>query len=91
MIGRTVVFLARVPAILAAPPPESKPNLQIREVVREISAKNIEASIRQLVGFGTRQTLSDATSETRGIGAARRWLQSESSSVTARTPAAVCG
>ena len=27
--------------------------------------------------FGTRHTLSDAQSETRGIGAARRWIQSE--------------
>ncbi|HEV8185589.1 MAG TPA: M28 family metallopeptidase [Chthoniobacterales bacterium] len=45
--------------------------------MREISAKNIEATIRKLVSFGTRHTLSDATSETRGIGAARRWIQSE--------------
>jgi hypothetical protein len=44
---------------------------------KEISAQNIEASIRKLVIFGTRHTLSTATSETRGIGAARRWLQSE--------------
>jgi hypothetical protein len=54
-----------------------KPNPQIAGVVKEISAQNIEASIRRLVGFGTRHTLSDATSETRGIGAARRWLQAE--------------
>ncbi len=61
----------------AAPLPEPSPNPQITEVVREISAKNIEASIRKLVGFGTRHTLSDTTSETHGIGAARRWIQSE--------------
>ncbi len=46
-------------------------------MVKEISAKNIEASIRKLVSFGTRHTLSDPTGETRGIGAARRWLQTE--------------
>ncbi len=56
---------------------EPKPNAQITEVVREISPKNIEATIRKLVSFGTRHTLSDASSETRGIGAARRWIQSE--------------
>jgi len=50
---------------------------QIAEGLREISPKNIEATIRKLVSFGTRHTLSDATSETRGIGAARRWIQSE--------------
>ncbi|MBA3882993.1 MAG: M20/M25/M40 family metallo-hydrolase [Chthoniobacterales bacterium] len=50
---------------------------QIAQAAREISPKNIEATIRKLVSFGTRHTLSDATSETRGIGAARRWIQSE--------------
>ncbi len=50
---------------------------QIGETTSEISPKNIEATIRKLVSFGTRHTLSDATSETRGIGAARRWIQSE--------------
>lgn len=55
----------------------AKPNAQLAELTREISAKNIEATIRKLVSFGTRHTLADATSETRGIGAARRWIQSE--------------
>jgi hypothetical protein len=57
--------------------PQIKENPQITAVLSEISAKNIEATIRKLVSFGTRHTLSDAQSETRGIGAARRWIQSE--------------
>lgn len=40
-------------------------------------AKRLEADIRKLVSFGTRHTLSDTLSETRGIGAARRWIKSE--------------
>lgn len=32
-------------------------------------------TIAALVGFGTRHTLSDTTSSTRGIGAARRWVK----------------
>jgi Zn-dependent M28 family amino/carboxypeptidase len=32
-------------------------------------------TISRLVAFGTRHTLSDTTSETRGIGAARRWAK----------------
>ena len=55
----------------------SKLNPQIEKIVSEISAANIEASIRKLVSFGTRHTLSDQESETRGIGAARRWIKSE--------------
>ena len=41
------------------------------------SASRIERDVRTLVGFGTRHTLSDTTSETRGIGAARRWVFDE--------------
>lgn len=54
---------------------------QHTEVLRDIgaapSAERIEADITKLVGFGTRHTLSDTTSETEGIGAARRWLKAE--------------
>ncbi len=45
--------------------------------VAEVSASRIETDIRQLAGFGTRHTLSDTRSETRGIGAARRWIEAE--------------
>lgn len=41
------------------------------------SAERIETDIRTLVGFGTRHTLSDTVSQTRGIGAARRWIKAE--------------
>lgn len=37
----------------------------------------VQEYIQTLVDFGTRHTLSDTTSETRGIGAARRWIKSE--------------
>lgn len=57
--------------------PTEKLHPQIQKIVSEISAKNIEATIRKLVSFGTRHSLSDATSETRGIGAARRWIKAE--------------
>ena len=50
---------------------------QIEKIVSEISAKNIEATIRKLVSFGTRHSLSETESETRGIGAARRWIKAE--------------
>ncbi|MCW3836343.1 M28 family metallopeptidase [Sphingomonas canadensis] len=37
----------------------------------------LKASVEKLAGFGTRHTLSDTESETRGIGAARRWAATE--------------
>jgi hypothetical protein len=52
-------------------------NRTISSIVREIDAKNIESTIRQLVSFGTRNTLSDQNDPKRGIGAARDWLYAE--------------
>jgi Peptidase family M28 len=49
----------------------------IRTIVREIDARNIEKAIRQLVSFGTRNTLSEQNDPKRGIGAARDWLYAE--------------
>lgn len=47
------------------------------DLVADVSAERIEADIRRLVGFGTRHTLSETQSDTRGIGAARRWIADE--------------
>ncbi|HEV8367025.1 MAG TPA: M28 family metallopeptidase [Pyrinomonadaceae bacterium] len=52
-------------------------NRTIVSIVREISAKNIERTIRRLVSFGTRNTLSVQNDPKRGVGAARDWLYSE--------------
>jgi len=42
--------------------------------IAEISAAQIRATDSTLVWFGTRHTMSDTTSNSRGIGAARRYL-----------------
>jgi hypothetical protein len=57
--------------------PAQRPDPEIQKMLREISAKNVEASIRKLVSFGTRNTLSEQDNPTRGIGAARDWIFSE--------------
>lgn len=41
------------------------------------SPERIADDVRTLVAFGTRHTLSDTMSQTRGIGAARRWIEGE--------------
>ncbi len=55
----------------------NRQNPQIRKIIGEISARRIEASMRKLVGFGTRHTLSSQEDPVRGIGAARRWIREE--------------
>src|ERR1043165_3322765 len=52
-------------------------NPAIASIVRQIDARNIERTIRQLVSFGTRNTLSEQNDPKRGIGAARDWLYAE--------------
>ncbi|MBL4676025.1 MAG: M28 family metallopeptidase [Mucilaginibacter sp.] len=54
-----------------------KPDANISRMVDEVSSKNIETIIRKLVNFKTRHTLSDTTSKTEGIGAARNWIKAE--------------
>jgi Zn-dependent M28 family amino/carboxypeptidase len=54
--------------------PEKNP--VIEEMVSSISKDSLEANIRKLVSFGTRHSLSGTESDTRGIGAARRWVLS---------------
>lgn len=50
---------------------------QIKQMLDEVSEKNIEMIVRKLVTFETRHSLSDTTSTTTGIGAARNWIKSE--------------
>ncbi len=56
---------------------KEKPNAEIVKMLKEVSAKRIEADIRKLVSFGTRNTLSEQDNPTRGVGAARDWLFDE--------------
>ena len=50
---------------------------RIAKLLDEISEERLRALLTRLVGFGTRSTLSDASSPTRGIGAARQWIFDE--------------
>jgi hypothetical protein len=54
-----------------------KQDQQIKTMVDEVSSQNIEAVVRKLVSFETRHSMSDTTSKTTGIGAARNWIKSE--------------
>ncbi len=71
----TACLAAALPAFAQVRPPA---DLQLLDALGTApSAANIERDVRTLVGFGTRHTLSDTVSTTRGIGAARRWVFDE--------------
>ncbi len=50
---------------------------RIYQIIDSVSEARIGSDVATLAGFGTRHTLSDTLSETRGIGAARRWIKAE--------------
>ncbi|HAH54222.1 MAG TPA: peptidase M28 [Flavobacterium sp.] len=50
---------------------------EIKKMIMEIKADKMESIVRKLVSFGTRHSLSDTKSDTRGVGAAQRWIKAE--------------
>jgi hypothetical protein len=75
-------LIAAATGAACAAPDTAAPNMTRRQadidkIVADISPQRIEGYVRKLVSFGTRHTMSDTTSDTTGIGAARRWIKSE--------------
>ena len=56
---------------------------RLYEIIEAISPSRIEKDVKTLADFGTRHTLSDTVSNTRGIGAARRWIKAEFDRISA--------
>jgi hypothetical protein len=81
----TLRFLIAALALLAllsgrttaqnAPRPDADP--RVEKIVASISEDRLKALLTRLVSFGTRNTMSDQTSATHGIGAARNWILEE--------------
>src|SRR5215470_12940048 len=59
------------------PQPPAGVRNALAAIASEVSETNQHAHIEKMVSFGTRSTISDQTSNARGIGAARRWVESE--------------
>lgn len=50
---------------------------RVSALVAAVSQERLQAIVTRLAAFGTRSTLSDTVSTTRGIGAARRWIHEQ--------------
>lgn len=72
MKNRILLFLIITPLTITA-----QTNLKLYDIVDKVSEERIKKDIQTLVSFGTRNTFSDTISDTRGIGAARRWIKTE--------------
>jgi len=71
-----VLGASLLPAAPASAQPAAAQPL-LKSLAALVSPERLRATDVRLVAFGTRHTLSDTTSETRGIGAARRWVAAE--------------
>jgi hypothetical protein len=81
-----LTLLAGAPAV-AAPLPEAPspaPRAAMQDIARQVDPAALRATIEHLTAFGTRHTLSDTASPSRGIGAARRWVASKFAEDSAR-------
>jgi hypothetical protein len=80
---RPVLLL--IPLVLLSactPPATNEPatpatDPRLTKLLGEISEDRLRSLLTTLVGFGTRSTLSDTASPSRGIGAARQWIFDE--------------
>jgi hypothetical protein len=50
---------------------------KLYDIIEAVSAERLRKDVKTLADFGTRHSLSDTISETRGIGAARRWVKAQ--------------
>ncbi len=57
--------------------PAGAPPAEVSAMLGEISAASLRGYVDRLASFGTRHSLSETESDTRGIGAARRWIRDE--------------
>ena len=83
VLGVLMVPVLKVPVLgvlevpVQAQAPSQSIDPRIVKLVESVSEQRLQQLLEKLVSFGTRNTLSDATSTTRGIGAARQWIYDE--------------
>lgn len=77
IIFGTAAFLSHIAYGAQPQANQTVDSASLHQIAQDISAQRIEQDIRKLVSFGTRHTLSETKSDSRGIGAARRWIKAE--------------
>src|SRR5690348_7775346 len=64
-------------------PHRQEPDDGLESLLRQIDPNRIQATIQQLVQFGTRHTQSSQTDPARGIGAATTWVTQQMQAIAA--------
>ncbi|MDE2276627.1 MAG: M28 family peptidase, partial [Burkholderiales bacterium] len=79
MLTALLVVMVDLPAAAAEAAAPAGPEA----IVQQVDPAALRATVQALVGFGTRHTMSDTKSATRGIGAARRWVRARFEAISA--------
>lgn len=78
---KQVLLIALLSASVQAQPqnpvPAAPPEPALRTLFGAIEPGRLMTQVERLAAFGTRHTASETQSPTRGIGAARRWIEAE--------------
>ena len=77
MLVLLAVLMVPRPAVQAQASVTTSIDPRILKLVDSVSEERLHQLLEKLVSFGTRNTLSDTASSTRGIGAARQWIFDE--------------
>jgi Zn-dependent M28 family amino/carboxypeptidase len=78
-----LIALACLPLAAQAQTPAAVEHPALHALTTQVQPERMRADVQALVGFGTRHTLSDQVSETRGIGAAVRWTDRQFRAISA--------
>ena len=76
---KSLTLLILITTVLVSAQTDQK----LYDIIEAVSADRIKADVKILTDFGTRNTFSDTISNTRGIGAARRWIKAEFEKISA--------
>lgn len=83
---RRLALVLLAPALASAAPPAPPADPALAALMARIDGSGLQASLQRLAGFGTRHTASEVKSDTRGIGAARRWIAAQLDACAQGTP-----
>ncbi len=76
-------------AAAASPLPGPKPDVGLRDMLKHVDPRRMEATIQRLVSFGTRHTSSSQDDPVRGIGAATNWVYGQMQEIAATSNGAM--
>lgn len=71
---RWAAALLALAAVAGSARAQPAPQPLLYDLAGQVDAVQLKDDVTAMVGFGTRHTLSDTVSPTRGVGAARRWV-----------------